>query len=222
MRPGSASALAALALLATATPRAAAGEGMELVLSLGAGVYVPTWDNLFVVYDPAIFGAPGFAVDTLQPGVDLELAVSAWWGLFGAQIGVGYLGASWDQTGVDVVPVTGLLRVRLPLGSFAPYLEGGAGVCFTSSTTLGGGVIGGISPPTAVTFTATTLEWIAGAGVDLDLGPVRLGASVRYLWFDPSPISAQGGGPLQLRYDSMRFTLDGLTAAVSVGYRLLP
>lgn len=221
MRPGSASALAALALLATATPRAAAGEGMELVLSLGAGVYVPTWDNRFVVYDPAIFGAPGLAVDTLQPGVDLELAVSAWWGLFGAQIGVGYLGASWDQTGVDVVPVTALLRVRLPLGSFAPYLEGGAGVCFTSSTTLGGGLIGGISPPTAVTFTATTLEWIAGAGVDLDLGSVRVGASVRYLWFDPSPISAQGG-PLQLRYDSMRFTLDGLTAAGSVGYRFLP
>ncbi len=220
MKPGSAlgaPALAAAAALAawTAPSRAAAGDGMELVVSLAAGAYVPTRDNGFIVNNP-VYGMTGIGVDTLRPGVDLELALSAWWGVFGAQVGVGYLTASWEQTSVGSVPVTALLRLRLPLGSVAPYLEGGAGVCFTSATTPGPLQPGGYPAPPA-SFSATTLEWVAGVGADLDLGPLRLGAAVRYVWVDPNPISAQGG-PFGYS-SSMRFDLDGLTATVNVGYR---
>lgn len=218
--PRGAAALAALALALLAAPsRASAGDGTELVLSFGAGVYVPTQNNGGFVYDP-VSGMTGLAVHALEPGVDLELAVSAWWGLFGAQLGVGYLAASWEQTSVGIVPVTALLRVRLPLGSFAPYLEGGAGVCFTSVSSPaqgpGGGAPAAVPPSSA---TATALEWIAGAGVDVAVGPLRLGVSARYLWVDREPMSVQGD-PL-LRYRS-GVRLDGLTATVGVGYRFLP
>ncbi len=212
---GSSLAVAAAALAVAAAPAPAAGEGPELVLSLGAGIYVPTQDNGFIVNDPA-YGMTGLGVATLRPGVDLEVALGAWWGLFGAQIGVGYLSASQAETSVGTLPVTALLRVRLPLRSVSPYVEGGAGICFASATTPGPAPPGAYPAPLA-SYAATTLEWIAGVGAELGLGSLRLGASARYLWIDPSALSAAASVPLGSR--GVRFALDGLTATVSVGYQ---
>lgn len=205
-----------LALWGVPAPAAAAG-GMELVVSLGAGVFVPTRDNWFVVNNP-VFGMTGLGVDTLRPGVDLELALSAWWGVFGAQVGVGYLAASYDETSVAVVPVTALLRLRLPLGSFAPYLEGGGGIGFTSATTPEL-VIGGTYPSPVASYGASALEWLAGVGAELDLGSFRLGGSVRYVWVERSALSSSSSVPLRYANPGMRFDLDGFTATVNAGYR---
>jgi len=104
-----------VALAAVAAPSLAAGDGMELVLSLGAGVYVPTRDNGGFVYDP-VSGMTGLAVHALQPGVDLELAVSAWWGFFGAQVGVGAPALpdlERPPAGVEAAAHLGLERVHV-------------------------------------------------------------------------------------------------------------
>lgn len=216
--PGVPAIAAAAVLAAVASPRLAAADPLELLVSLGSGVYVPTRDNGFAAYDPGVYGSPGLAVDRLRPGVDLEVAVSAWWGHLGAQLGVGYLTASWEQTSVGTVPISALLRARLPLGPVAPYLEGGGGISFTSATAPALPYLAPPAVPPAVSSSATTLEWIAGVGAELDLGSIRFGASVRYLWFDPHPLSSSSGAPL--RYATgMRFLLDGVTAGVSVGYR---
>jgi hypothetical protein len=149
--------------------------------------------------------ALGASVQKWPTKYEVDGALGAYWGLFGLQLSAGYL--TTGDSGVDFKtwPVLAIARVRLPIGGIvAPYGEGGAGVGISSVSGLG-------ADSTKVGFAA-----IAGAGVDVYLGQLLLGAELRYLWLDPG-FSATNAGSAQGAIEAFKF--NGIVVQAYVGFR---
>lgn len=166
-------------------------------VALKFGPYFPTETNALT--------AIGNSVNKWPTKYEVDGAIGAYWGLFGLQLSAGYL--TTGDSGVDFKtwPVLAIARVRLPIGGIvAPYGEGGAGVGISSVSGLG-------ADSTKVGFAA-----IAGAGVDVYLGQLLLGAELRYLWLDPG-FSATQAGSAQGAIEAFKF--NGIVVQAYVGIR---
>jgi opacity protein-like surface antigen len=149
--------------------------------------------------------AIGNSVQKWPTKYEVDGALGAYWGIFGLQLNAGYLTTGTSDVDFKTWPVLAIARVRLPIGGIvAPYGEGGAGVGISSVSGLG-------ADSTKVGFAA-----IAGAGVDVYLGQLLLGAELKYLWLDPG-FSATQAGSAQGAIEAFKF--NGITVQAYVGFR---
>jgi hypothetical protein len=161
--------LTALAIGGALAPSAPAHADAYVVVK--GGPYFPTATNAIDAINQVSLKWPtAYAVD---------LGLGAYWGIFGLQLSGGYRTTGSNDLDVHTFPIILLARARLPLGFVAPYLEGGAGAAI--STASFDKVIQGAS-----SSTKTALELQGGAGVDFYLGPLILGAELKYVWLNPT------------------------------------
>ena len=200
------SVFAVLAVLAVGTallvPARAAADGIteehNAYFAVKFGPYFPSETNGL--------NAIGNTFDKWPTKYEVDGALGTYWGLFGLQLNAGYL--TTGDSGVDfrTWPVLLIARLRLPIGGIiAPYGEGGAGVGISSVKATGAdsGVKAGFAA-------------IAGAGVDIYLGQLLLGAELKYLWLDPGFTATQAGSS-QGAIESFKF--NGITVQGYVGFR---
>ena len=188
---------AALLLPSVASAQSVSTEEHNAYFAVKFGPYFPSETNGLT--------AIGESVQKWPTKYEVDGALGAYWGIFGLQLSAGYL--TTGDSGVDFKtwPVLAIARVRLPIGGIvAPYGEGGAGVGISSVSGLG-------ADSTKVGFAA-----IAGAGVDVYLGQLLLGAELRYLWLDPG-FSATQAGSAQGAIEAFKF--NGIVVQAYVGFR---
>jgi len=166
------------------------------------GPYFPTATN-------AIDALGGITL-TWPVSYSLELGLGGYWGLFGLQLSAGYLTTGTSDADVHAVPILLLARLRLPLGFVAPYLEGGGGVSIATST------FKTIVQGQSLSSTQAAFEAVGGAGVDFYLGPLLLGAELKYIWLDPS---FDFSGVTGVQSFTQKLNMSGITVLAYVGYR---
>jgi hypothetical protein len=203
--------LIALALgLVTLRPSpAVAQEERRSYLVVKGGPYFPTETN-------AITAAGNVSVEW-PTKYAFDLGLGADWGIFGVQLSGGYfttgttVNTSVGSGKLDVraFPFLLIARVRLPLGTLAPYLQGGAGVAVSVASF--DKVFAGAVPGTQVDF-----EVVGGAGLDVYLGSLVLGAEGKYLWLNPSFTVT---GATNVADFTQRLNMSGIAFEVYVGYR---
>jgi len=158
------------ALLAS-TPAHAQQDGRSAYIVVKGGPYFPTATNAVDAIGQVQLKWPtAYAID---------LGLGGYWGIFGLQLSGGYRTTGSQDLDVHTWPLILLARARLPLGFFAPYVEGGGGVAISTATF--DKVVNGAS-----SSTKTALELQGGGGVDFYLGPLIVGAELKYLWLKPS------------------------------------
>jgi hypothetical protein len=168
-----------LVALLAAAPSAARADFWTATISGGA--YVPTGTSPFGAFQtrPAASVAVGY---------DWEyVGASVWAGIVTTQAGV--------LLQENCFPVTGRVRLRLPLGLAVPYVFGGVGFAPARANV-------DLVQFDTVAFTAQT-----GGGVELLFGDMfTLGAEAGYLWLSPS-------------YSFGTVKLDGVLALATFGLR---
>lgn len=187
----------ALLLPSVASAQSTSTEEHNAYFAVKFGPYFPSETNGL--------NAVANSVQKWPTKYEVDGAIGAYWGIFGLQLSAGYL--TTGDSGVDFKtwPVLAIARVRLPIGGIiAPYGEGGAGVGISSVSGLG-------ADSTKAGFAA-----IAGAGVDIYLGQLLLGAELKYLWLNPS-FSATQAGSAQGAIEAFKF--NGITVQGYVGFR---
>lgn len=137
----------------------------------------------------------------------VDLGLGGYWGIFGLQLSAGYRTTGSQDLDVHTFPIILLARARLPLGFFAPYVEGGGGVAI--STASFDKVIQG-----ANSSTKTALELQGGAGVDFYLGALILGAELKYLWLNPE-FNITGA---TVANTTQKLNMSGITLQAYIGY----
>jgi outer membrane protein W len=178
---------------------ASAPAHAEAYVVVKGGPYFPTATNAIDAINQVSLKWPtAYAVD---------LGFGGYWGIFGLQLSGGYRTTGSNDLDVHTFPIILLARARLPLGFVAPYLEAGAGAAI--STASFDKVIQGAS-----SSTKTALELQGGAGVDFYLGPLILGAELKYVWLNPTfTISGTGASnPTQ------QLNMSGITIQAYIGY----
>jgi len=191
-----------LALLTALGPSPASAQEERIAfIVVKGGPYFPTATN-------AITAAGNIQLEwPTKYAVDLGLG--AYWGLFGLQLSGGYMTTGSSDLDVHAFPILLLARLRLPLGIIGPYLQGGAGVAI--STASFDKVFSGANSNTQVTF-----EAVGGAGCDVYLGPLILGAEAKYLWLNPSFLVT---GASSVGDFTQKLDMSGITVQAYIGYR---
>lgn len=167
-----------------------------------AGAYFPTATNAVDALGGITFSWP--------VAYTLELGVGGYWGLFGLQFSVGHFLTGTSDVEVHSHPLLLMARLRLPLGIIAPYVEGGAGVAITNA------MFNTLVQGQDISNTQAAFEAVGGAGVDIYLGPLLLGAELRYIWLDPS---FDVSGVTGVTSFTQKFNMSGITLVAYVGYR---
>ena len=167
-----------------------------------AGPYFPTATNAVDALGGITFSWP--------VSYALELGVGGYWGLFGLQFSVGHLKTGTSDVDVHSHPFLLLARLRLPLGLLAPYLEGGAGVAIANA------MFNSLVQGQGISNTQAAFEAVGGAGVDIYLGPLLLGAELKYIWLDPS---FDVSGVTGVTSFTKKLNMSGITLVAYVGYR---
>jgi len=194
--------LALMPALAKAEQSGAEERERNAYVVFKGGPYFPTATN-------AVDALGGITL-TWPVSYALELGLGGYWGLFGLQLSTGYQTTGTSDADVHAVPILLLARVRLPLGFVAPYLEGGAGVSIATST------FKTIVQGQSLSSTEAAFEAVGGAGVDIYLGPLLLGAELKYIWLDPSfDFSGVSGVPSF----TQKLNMSGITVVAYIGYR---
>jgi hypothetical protein len=187
----------ALLLPSVASAQSTSTEEHNAYFAVKFGPYFPSETNGL--------NAVGNTFEKWPTKYELDGALGAYWGIFGLQLNVGYLTTGTSDVDFKTFPILAIARIRLPIGGFiAPYGEGGAGVGISSVKGLG-------ADSTKAGFAA-----IAGAGVDIYIGQLLLGAELKYLWLDPG-FSATQAGSSQAAIEAFKF--NGITVQGYVGFR---
>ncbi|MBI5583498.1 MAG: outer membrane beta-barrel protein [Deltaproteobacteria bacterium] len=150
-------------------------------LALKGGYFSPTGD---------------FQGDKLDGGPYWELAGGFNWGIFGAELGVGYLKTENSRADIQTVPILLSGKLQLPLLFMAPYARGGVGAYYTELDLKSGEGKG----------TKWSGGYHGGLGIDFRLGPVLVGIEGTYLATKPN-------------FEVGEVTLDGVTLTGMVGFR---
>ncbi len=165
------------------------------------GAYLPTATSVGGAFDQISFSQ-------FPPSGDVELALGTSFGILGVQLAGGYLWTSKDAPGgtlqVTGAPINVLLQLRIPIAIVVPYLEAGVGV-FVNTAKIS-------TVETAASSTKTVFMAPLGGGVDVLLGPILLGAEVRYLYISPTTYTWNGFPVSQLK-------MDGVVITGNLGYR---
>jgi hypothetical protein len=150
-------------------------------LALKGGYFSPTGD---------------FKGDKLSGAPYWELAGGVNWGIFGAELGVGYLKTENALIEMKTVPILLSGKLQIPILFLAPYARGGVGAYYSELDLKSGEGKGG--------------AWSAGVhgglGVDFRLGPVFLGIEGTYLSTKPS-------------FNTGEVTLEGVGVTGNLGIR---
>jgi hypothetical protein len=168
--------LAAVALAASAPSTAAA----DSYLMLKGGASFPTADAV-------LDGSP---IGDMQTQPAFTLAFGMDWQALGFQVGVGYMAVSSPGLSSTMWPITGALRLRIPIIIVAPYLIAGAGVNVGNYDITAGGV--------TTSTNQVAFEAFGGIGVEVYLGPVVLGLEGQYVWLNPTISSGGISGTVNL------------------------
>lgn len=167
-----------------------------------AGAYFPTATNAVDVLGGVSFSWPVTYA--------LELGVGGYWGLFGIQFSVGHFLTGTNDVEVHSHPLLLMARLRLPLGIIAPYLEGGAGVAIANA------MFNSLVQGQGISNTQAAFVAAGGAGVDIYLGPLLLGAELKYIWLDPS---FEVSGVTGVTSFTQKLNESGISLVAYVGYR---
>jgi len=191
----------AAALVAAALPTRGSADERSAYVELKGGAYLPTATSVGGAFDQISF-------TQFPPSGDVELALGTSFGILGVQLSGGYLWTSKDATGgtlqVTGAPITGVLQLRIPIAFVVPYVEAGVGV-FINTAKIS-------TVQTAASSTKTTFMAPLGGGIDFLLGPILLGAEVRYLYISPTTYTWNGFPVSQLK-------MDGVVITGNIGYR---
>jgi hypothetical protein len=137
-----------------------------------------------------------FKGDKLTGAPYWEMAGGFNWGIFGAELGVGYLKAENSLMEIKTIPVLLSGKLQIPVLFLAPYARGGVGAYYSELQLKSGEGKGG--------------QWSAGyhggLGVDFRLGPILLGIEGTYLATKPN-------------FDAGEVTLDGVVVTGNLGFR---
>jgi hypothetical protein len=150
-------------------------------LALKGGYFSPTGD---------------FKGDKLSGAPYWELAGGFNWGIFGAELGVGYLKTENSLMEMKTVPVLLSGKLQIPVLFLAPYARGGVGAYYSELELKSGEGKGG--------------QWSAGyhggLGVDFRLGPFLVGIEGTYLSTRPN-------------FNAGEVTLNGVAVTGNLGFR---
>jgi hypothetical protein len=189
--------LAVLAfLLALPSPSLADDSGGYVVLK--GGGYFPTASS-------AIPSGQSF---TFPPSGDVELGLGGAFGLLGVQLDAGYLWTKNSSGQANGVPITGVLQLRFPVLFVVPYVEAGVGLFINTAR---------VSVGSATSASSTKASFMApfGGGVDVLLGPLLLGAEVRYIYISPTDYNFSTSASSNVA----TLRMDGVVVTADVGYR---
>jgi hypothetical protein len=187
------------ALLAS-MPAHAQQDGRSAYVVLKGGPYFPTATNAIDAINQVELKWPtAYAVD---------LGLGAYWGILGVQLSGGYRTTGSGDLDVHTWPIVFLFRARIPLGFIAPYVEGGGGVAI--STASFDKVVAG-----ANSSTKTALELQGGGGVDFYIGPLILGAELKYIWLNPEFTITHSNGVADA---TQKLNMSGVTVQAYIGY----
>ena len=150
-------------------------------LALKGGYFSPTGD---------------FQGDKLNGGPYWELAGGFNWGIFGAELGAGYLRAENARADIQTVPILLSGKLQLPLVILALYARGGVGAYYTELDLKSGEGKG----------TKWSGGYHGGLGIDFRLGPVLVGIEGTYLATRPN-------------FNVGEVTLDGVAVTGNLGFR---
>jgi hypothetical protein len=195
---GVVTALAIGGVLLASAPARAQQDGRSAYIVVKGGPYFPTATNAI--------DALGQVELKWPTAYALDLGIGGYWGIFGLQLSGGYRTTGSGDLDVHTWPIVLLARARLPLGFFAPYVEGGGGVAI--STASFDKVIQGAS-----SSTKTALELQGGGGVDFYIGPLILGAELKYIWLNPEFEVTAGTGT-----QNQKLNMSGITVQAYIGY----
>jgi hypothetical protein len=127
-----------------------------------------------------------------------ELAGGFNWGIFGTELGVGYLKTENNLIDLKTVPILLSAKLQIPIVFMALYARGGVGAYYSELELKSGEGKGG--------------KWSGGyhggLGVDFFLGPVLLGLEGTYMATKPDFSNNVG-----------EVTLDGVAVTGKVGFR---
>jgi hypothetical protein len=124
-----------------------------------------------------------------------ELGLGLDIGIFGLEIGAGYMKTENELLEVETIPLLATGKLQLPILFVYPYLEAGAGAYFSD-----------IDPVIGDSDDQTDIGYHAGLGVDFRLDRLLLGVEARYLW-------------IESEYENEDLNLDGLIVTGNVGFR---
>jgi hypothetical protein len=137
-----------------------------------------------------------FQGDKLDGAPYWELAGGFNWGIFGTELGVGYLKTENNLMDLKTVPILLSARLQVPLIFMALYARGGVGAYYSELELKSGEGKGG--------------KWSGGyhggLGVDFMLGPVLLGLEGTYMATKPN-------------FEVGEVTLDGVAFMGKFGFR---
>jgi hypothetical protein len=158
-----------------------AGITPKSYLTLKGGYFVPTGE---------------FQGDKLDGAPYWELAGGFNWGIFGTELGVGYLKTENSLINLKTVPILLSAKLELPLVFMALYARGGVGAYYSELELKSGEGKGG--------------KWSGGyhggLGADFWLGPVLLGIEGTYLATKPN-------------FEVGEVTIDGVAVMGKFGFR---
>ncbi len=115
--------------------------------------------------------------------------------VLGIELGGGSMTTSAGGLEVRTIPLLLTIRLAIPIAFVSPHLDAGAGVYFNTATARD------------QSFDATTAGWHAGAGCDVMLDRLVVGADLRYMGIAPT-FSTVG-----------KVTLDRYAALLKAGVR---
>lgn len=164
------------------------------------GPYFPTATNAVEALNQVELKWPtAYAVD---------LGLGKYWGIFGLQLSGGYRTTGSADLDVHTFPIVLLARARLPLGIVGPYVEGGGGLAI--STASFDKIQAGANSSTKL-----ALELQGGGGVDVYLGPLILGAELKYIWLNPEFTITHSNGVADA---TQKLNMSGITVQAYIGY----
>ncbi|HET9595689.1 MAG TPA: outer membrane beta-barrel protein [Anaeromyxobacteraceae bacterium] len=94
--------------------------------------------------------------------------------VLGVEISGGSMTTSAGELSVRTIPLLLSLRLAIPIAMVSPFLEGGGGAYFNEASLRGRSV------------DDVTAGWHVGAGVDVHVGRVLVGAQGRYMGIAPT------------------------------------
>jgi hypothetical protein len=157
-------------LLALLIPFAANAEGyMQLKMNMWEPIPgTMTSDDNFAM-------AKG--VTKLERGFSFGVAGGGQWDMFGIQAETGYQVFPSGSFTTTNIPLIGMARLRLPIDNVIPYIEGGGGIMYMSSTL----------DRVGTTQVKALFPYGGGIGVDVRIpdSSILMGVEVRYLHVQP-------------------------------------
>jgi outer membrane protein W len=203
------SSLALMTVTLVPSTAAAQGEHNSYIVVKG-GPYFPTETNAITAAGNLTLEWPSkYAID---------LGLGAYWGFFGLQLSAGYMTTGTTTTtgsngsgqlNVYAAPILLLARLRVPLSIIGPYLQGGAGVAISTASF-------DKLFPGATSSTRLDFEAVGGGGCDVYLGPLLLGAEVKYLWLKPNYTVT---GASSVGDFTQKLNMSGIVFEGYIGYR---